>query len=84
MKHMSPRLLHIASSLAFAPFSVPPEWTKAQCKEAHVHLNVLLHDLAGHAEAEKERTGFWCEKTNDIAEAICGQMIEIEEAMETR
>ena len=84
MKHMSPRLLQIASDLANAPFSVPPEWSKAECKEALDHLNNLLHDLTGHAEAEKARTGRWCEKTNDIASAISGQMMDIEDAMMTR
>lgn len=84
MKHMSPRLLQIASDLANAPFSVPTEWSKSECQKAFDHLNRLLHDLAGHAEAEKARTGLWCEKTNAIAEAITNQMLDLEDAMETR
>jgi hypothetical protein len=84
MKLMHSRLIKIASDLANAPFSVPPEWSKAECKEAHARLNDLLHDLAGHQEALHHITGVWCEKTNEIAQAICGQMMDIEEAMETR
>lgn len=84
MKHMSPRLLQIASDLANAPFSVPTEWSKAECQQAFDRLNHLLHDLAGHAEAFEARNGFWCEKTDAIANAITNQMLEIEEAMETR
>lgn len=84
MKHMSPSLLEISIALANAPFSVPTEWSKAECQEAAERLNVLLHDLAGHAEAEKARTGRWCEKTNAIADAITNQMLDLEDAIETR
>lgn len=81
---MHPHLLQIASDLANAPFSVPSDWSKADCKEAIDNLNHLLHDLAGHNEAIHRKTGRWCEKTNQIAQEICGQMMDIEEAMQTR
>lgn len=84
MKLMHPRLLKIASDLAAAPFSVPPEWSKAECKEAADRLNDLLGDLANHQEAFHQLSGVWCEKTNAIADAIVNQMLDIEEAMETR
>lgn len=84
MKHMSPRLLQIATDLAEARLAVPSDWTKEDCQKAVSNLNRLIHALANHSDDIEEATGEPCQKSAEIAIALMDQMEDIEEAMKTR
>lgn len=84
MKHMSPRLLQIATDLAEARLAVPSDWTMEDCQKAVSNLDRLIKALAAHSDAIEEATGSPCIKTADIAIALMDQMEDIEEAMKTR
>lgn len=84
MKHMSPRLLKIATDLAAAPLAIPSGWTKEDCQEAVRRIDLLVHALVAHAEVIEEETGKPCFKTGDIIMTLIDQMTDIEEEMKTR
>lgn len=84
MKHMSPRLLQIATDLAAARLAVPSDWTMEDCQKAVSNLDRLIYALASHSEAVEEVTGEPCPKTAEIAIALMDQMEDIEEAMKAR
>lgn len=84
MKHMSPRLLKIATELADASISIPSDWTREDCEKAISNLDRLISALCLHSDAIEEETGSPCFETGNIAMALMSQMDVVEEAMKTR